>query len=133
MTDELRNELQEIQQKYRRGIYDAQSNQVTEQGISTEESIAQIEQAFKDTGYVTTDVRDKAEALYQSMLNLYANMQHDMVRLGLTPAPLGLMTGQEWYQRFKHELHLIDEPKEEDNNLYSMMLQAAKRAAGLSS
>lgn len=104
-----------------------------------EDGIAQIEQAFADEGYVHTDVREKADKLLQDMINMHANMRHDLVRLGLTYTPTQhvadfsggklskLMTGQEWYDRFEKELAEMNPYHEKVEPDYA--LAAAKRAA----
>ena len=50
-------------------------------GTMYEDVIPKIKQLYAD------EVTPKVDAIMQDMVNLQANMKHDMLRLGMTPTP----------------------------------------------
>lgn len=92
-----------------------------------------IKQAFADETGLTK--------LMQDMTNVQARIEQEMIRLGLSSTPAktsikadfskgkldGLMTGQEWYNRFEKELERITNVDVSD----FAYMGAAKRAAGV--
>ena len=95
-----------------------------------DDAIAQIKQVYAD------EVLPKTDKLMQDMVNLHANMKHDMLRLGLTPSDPRLMTGQAFYDRLMKEflkVNRIYETPEQDDWIakFSDFVEAARKAAGL--
>jgi hypothetical protein len=88
-------------------------------GTPYSDAIAQIKQAFAEEARI--------EEILQDMVNLRANMQQDMLRLGLTYKGPGFMTGQEWFTNFRAELDKL--PTYYDDQVE--ILKAAQRAAGI--
>lgn len=76
------------------------------------EPIAQIKQAFTDEGYKQYTIHTKI-----TTLNGVVTTQHGQA----------IMTGQEWYDRFKKELTNIKPPDEYVGDVVA----AAKRASGV--
>lgn len=85
-------------------------------GISDDDAIAQIKQAFADEDYVKNGV------VTDWWADKYAKYR-------------GYMTGQEWYERFKKELPNTKLagilPGVETTYRYNTILLAARRAAGI--
>lgn len=105
----------------------------------------QVKQAFIDAGWVTPENATKV----QEMVNQIANLTNDMTQLPIIQyAKPNLMTGQEWYDKFKKELWKSPEQKRINQGddgeshdrfyrvgglsfMYNRALHAAKKAAGL--
>lgn len=104
--------------------------------------ISDIKQAFADEFGI--------DQMLQDMVDLRANMQHNLVRLGLTATPTNhiadfskgklskLMTGQEWYDRFEKEADKVKISQADANAPYhqtrimQQLYKAAQRASGVS-
>ena len=71
----------ELDEKLREAIrYIANEDGYAEEA-DLDEAVAKIKQMYAD------QVTPKVDALMQDMVNLHANMKHDMLRLGLTYSP----------------------------------------------
>ena len=92
---------------------------------ASDETIPQIKQAFADEAGLTQLIQDTA--------NLYANMKHDALRLGLSYSNTQYLSGQEWYDNFEKEYDQLDDTRTggELSHWKAYIFQAAKRAAGL--
>lgn len=94
----------------------------------------QIKQAFADAGYLKpADKSAYEKALVDSYLK--AGGDPDLIVTSRTDwernAKLaGLMTGQEWYERFEKEIAWMDLPKPWDS-IQNGYRDAAKKAAGI--
>lgn len=90
---------------------------------NVEEALVQIKQAFVDAGYV-----DASKMLQVAdLLTQQAGILKDMAHANLPPIyGTGLMTGQEWYDRFKQEF-VADKGVSYNGDL----LAVARRAAGI--
>ena len=111
MTDELKDKLVKILLLYSEYVkLDAGDARVGTVYLNTEDAIVQLEQAFKDAGWV---IRSEGGVL----------MTEDKIA-----ERLGLMSGQEFYDRLFENLPFADE-----NAMFNWadVNRAAKRAAGL--
>jgi len=93
--------------------------------------LEQIKQAFKDAGWLTPEQRQQT----QELVNRMAQTAQDMLKLPVTVRELGVMTGQEWYDRFEKETdNLSFLVRGGDGVVYitqENILNAAKKAAGI--
>lgn len=116
-------------------VFDAGTYDV--EGIDPEtvdDVIPLIKQAFTEAGWITPEQRDKVVKMVNDMANLandafqLPTIQFVKINKAQTKAQ-NLMTGQEFYDRFKKELDKLSDIK----NLWdgTPLLDAAKRAAGI--
>lgn len=129
MTDELKAKLREIILKAFGGYleYGEWSESPT---IIADVMAAEIDQAYKDAGYVP---------LNQELTNLLAQQKSELIRLSMTPTPeykivrgdqlKEVMTSQEWVDRLDMELRKGWDG--EYREVYEAIMRVAKRAAGL--
>ena len=108
----------------------------SEMTTTLDEAVELIKQAFADEGYVSPENAKKV----QEMVNQLANIANQTAQLptkiyikpnkAMTKAE-NLMTGQEWYRRFKNEP--IETMSDEDGLwvTFDSMELATKKAAGI--
>ena len=95
-------------------------------GTMYENVIPKLKQAFADELGINNIIQD--------LVNLRANMQHDLIRLGLTYNDPKLMTGQEWLNRYKQSVPPLLSARADGMNKLSdaeLYLEAAKKASGI--
>lgn len=141
MTDDLTKKLDEIVRFMGDSYYPSHEYPDTYEPDNVKfrtEAVKQITKAFIDAGWVTPEDKMRVQGLINDIANMTSTAynQPTIVYVHVDKKAMtakNLMTGREWYDKFKKEFEANKQFRDQVNYMWSASTieEAAKKAAGI--